>query len=127
MYQPGQNKDQPKISYRVFSVDLDSPCNSNLLTLESAKQFFLSNFKITGVKNKTGESFKISTTGKNDKRKNTIIIKVDNKLNFSKRYIRFLVKKLLRREGIARFLSVQLTSSNIYTVKMSKNDEEINN
>ena len=127
MYQPSQNKDQPKITYRIFSVDLNCTCNTNLFTIENVKQFFLSNFKIIGNKNKTPDSFKISSTGRNDKRKNSVIIKVDNKLTFSKKYIKYLVKKFLRREGLGRFFTVTLTSTNIYAVKMIKKTEEIKN
>ena len=58
-------------------------------------------------------------TDKKDKRKNTIIISIDSKLQFSKRYIKYL-----RREGIARFLTVSSTSPNTYTVKVIKNNEE---
>ena len=67
---------------------------------------------------------KVSATEKSDKKKNTVIIQVDNKLKFSKRYIKYLVKKFLRKEGIARFLTVSATSPNGYTVKVIKKNEE---
>ena len=67
---------------------------------------------------------KVSATEKSDKKKNTVIIQVDNKLKFSKRYIKYLVKKFLRKEGISRFLTVSATSPNGYTVKVIKKNEE---
>ena len=75
-------KEQPKRTYKVFYVDFNSPCSNNLLTLESATKYLLSNFKVNGLKNKCGESIKVSATDKKDKRKNTIIVQVDNKLQF---------------------------------------------
>ena len=53
-------------------------------------------------------------TDKKYKRKNTIDISVDNKLQFSKRYIKYLIKKYLRREGIDRFLIVSSTAPTVY-------------
>ena len=124
MDKKAESKEQPKRTYKVFYVDFNSPCSNNLLTLESATKYLLSNFKVNGLKNKCGESIKVSAIDKKDKRKNTIIVQVDNKLQFSKRYIKYLVKKFLRREGIARFLTVSATSPNAYTVKVIKKNEE---
>ena len=62
-------------------------------------------------------------TDKKDKNKNTLVISVDTPLQFSKRYIRYLVKKLLKREGIARFLTVSPTVPGAYTVKVIKKNE----
>ena len=133
-----EQKEQPKRTYKVFNVDFNSPCSNNLLTLESAQKYLASNFKVNGLKNKLGESIKdndnsnkeklklieVAMTDKKDKRKNTIVVSVDNKLQFSKRYIKYLVKKFLRREGIARFLTVSSTAPNAYTVKVIKKNEE---
>ena len=119
-----EQKEQPKRTYKVFNVDFNSPCSNNLLTLESAQKYLASNFKVNGLKNKLGESIKVAMTDKKDKRKNTIVVSVDNKLQFSKRYIKYLVKKYLRREGIARFLTVSATAPNAYTVKVIKKNEE---
>ena len=122
-----ESKEQPKVSYKVFNVDFNSPCSNNLLTLEGAQKYLKSNFKINGLKGKLEDKnakIKVAMTDKKDKRKNTLVISVDNKLQFSKRYIKYLVKKYLRREGIARFLTVSSTAPNAYTVKVIKKNEE---
>ncbi len=127
MEKKAESKEQPKTSYKVFNVDFNSPCSNNLLTLEGAEKYLKSNFKINGLKGKLEEKnakIKVAMTDKKDKRKNTIVISVDNKLQFSKRYIKYLVKKYLRREGIARFLTVSSTAPNAYTVKVIKKNEE---
>ena len=124
MEKKGESKEQPKKSYKVFNVDFNSPCSNNLLTLEGAQKYLLANFKVKGLKGKCGETIKVAMTDKKDKRKNTIVVSVDNKLQFSKRYIKYLVKKYLRREGIARFLTVSSTAPNAYTVKVIKKNEE---
>ena len=127
MEKKAESKEQPKTSYKVYNVDFNSPCSNNLLTLEGAEKYLKSNFKINGLKGKLEEKnakIKVAMTDKKDKRKNTIVISVDNKLQFSKRYIKYLVKKYLRREGIARFLTVSSTAPNAYTVKVIKKNEE---
>ena len=117
-------KEKPKVTYKVFTVDFNSPCSNNLLTLESAEKYLKSNFKVNGLKGKLGETIKVATTDKKDNRKNTVVVSVDNKVQFSKRYIKYLVKKFLRREGIVRYLTVSSTSPNAYTVKVIKKNEE---
>ena len=117
-------KEKPKITYKVFTVDFNSPCSNNLLTLESAEKYLKTNFKVNGLKGKLGETIKVATTDKKDNRKNTVVVSVDNKIQFSKRYIKYLVKKFLRREGIVRYLTVSSTSPNAYTVKVIKKNEE---
>ena len=117
------SKDAKQKTYKKYTVDFNSPVDNNLLTLESALKYMQSNMKINGLKGKLGNTIKISITGKNDKNKNTLIVSVDSQLQFSKRYIRYLVKKFLKREGIARFLTVSSTSPNAYTVKVIKKNE----
>ena len=116
-------KDAKQKIYKKYTVDFNSPVDNNLLTLESALKYMQSNMKINGLKGKLGDTIKISITGKKDKTKNTLIVSVDSQLQFSKRYIRYLVKKFLKREGIARFLTVSSTSPNAYTVKVIKKNE----
>ena len=116
-------KDAKQKTYKKYTVDFNSPVDNNLLTLESALKYMQSNMKINGLKGKLGETIKISITGKKDKNKNTLNVSVDSQLQFSKRYIRYLVKKFLKREGIARFLTVSSTSPNAYTVKVIKKNE----
>ena len=127
MEKKAEQKEQPKATYKVFNVDFNSPCSNNLLTLEGAQKYLATNFKVNGLKLKADDKnakIKVAMTDKKDKRKNTIVISVDNKLQFSKRYIKYLVKKYLRREGIARFLTVSSTAPNAYTVKVIKKNEE---
>ena len=113
---------KPKI-YKKYTIDFSGPVDNNLLTLESALKYLQSNMKLNGLKGKLGDSIKISSTEKTDKAKNTLVISVDNSLEFSKKYLKYLVKKFLKREGIGKFLTVSSTSLNAYTVKIIKKNE----
>ncbi len=52
---------------------------------------------------------------KKDRAKTTILILVDNKIEFSKKYIKYLIKKYHKREN---YLSINISSPNSYTVKV---------
>ena len=110
-------------SYKKYTIDFNNPIENNLLTLESVLKYLQSNMKLNGIKGKLGDSIKINATEKTDKAKNTLIISVDNSLEFSKKYIKYLVKKFLKREGIGNFLTISSTSPTAYTVKIIKKNE----
>ena len=110
-------------TYKKYTIDFNSPIDNNLLTLESALKYLQSNMKVNGLKGKLGDSIKINSTEKTDNNKNTLVISVDTKLEFSKKYLKYLVKKFLKREGIGKFLTVSSTSPNAYTVKIIKKNE----
>ena len=116
-------KEEKQRTYKKYTVDFNSPVENNLLTLESATKYMQSNMKINGLKGKLGNTIKINLTDKKDKNKNSLVFSVDTTIQFSKRYIRYLVKKFLKREGIARFLTVSSTAPNAYTVKVIKKNE----
>ena len=109
--------------YKKYTIDFSGPVDNNVLTLESALKYLQSNMKLNGLKGKLGDSIKISSTEKTDKAKNTLVISVDNSLEFSKKYLKYLVKKFLKREGIGKFLTVSSTSLNAYSVKIIKKNE----
>lgn len=110
-------------TYKKFTVDFNSPVSNKLLSLEAAAKYVQSNLKVKGLKGKLGDSVKINQTDKKDKSKNTLLVSVDSKMQFSKRYIRYLVKKFLKREGIVRYLTVSSNGTNSYTVKVLRKNE----
>ena len=61
---------------------------------------------------------------KKEKQKNTILVQADTKMKFSKRYIKYLVKKFLKRENIASYLRVISSTSNSYTVRVFNRNQE---
>lgn len=108
-------------SYKKYTVDFSSPVENKLLSLEAASKYLNSNIKVNGLKGKLGDSIKVSTS--DAKSKNTLVIQVDSQMKFSKRYIRYLVKKFLKREGIVRYLTVASSAPNSYAVKVLRKNE----
>lgn len=116
-------KDAKQATYKKYSVDFTNPIQNKLLTLESVQKYLQANMKINGLKGKLGTSILINTDEKKERNKNTIVISVESNLKFSKRYIRYLVKKFLKREGISTYLTLSATSPSSYTVKVIKKNE----
>ena len=111
-------------TYKKFTVDFNQAVSNNLLSLEAAIKYLNSNIKVNGLKNKLGESVKVAAADKNVKQKNSLVVSVDNSMKFSKRYVKYLVKKFLKRENISLYLRVISSGSNNYLVKLFSRNVE---
>ena len=111
-------------SYRKLNIDFDQPVTNKLLDLETAKKYLEQNIKVNGLKQKLGDSVKVNASGKGDKQKNNIVLQVDNAMKFSKRYVKYLVKKFLKRENISLYLRVISSGPGSYLVKMFQRNAE---
>ena len=120
-----ENKILPKEKvYKKFFVDFSEPLDNKLLSIESAMKYLNSNMKIDVLKGNLKDFVKISVDDKRNKK--CLLIQVDNQMQFSKKYIKYLVKKFLKREGIVKYLTVLSNSPNSYEVKVLKNNNEGN-
>jgi large subunit ribosomal protein L22e len=97
---------------------------TNLLSVEAAVKYLKQNIKVSGLKNKLGDSVQVESTDKKDKQKNSIVVSVDNTMKFSKRYVKYLIKKFLKRENISLYLRVISSGSNGYLVKLFSRNVE---
>jgi large subunit ribosomal protein L22e len=111
-------------AYRKFTVDFNQAVSNNLLSLEAAMKYLSQNIKVSGLKGKLGESVKVGQTDKKDKQKNTVVVSVDNTMTFSKRYVKYLIKKFLKRENISLYLRVIANGPNSYLVKLFSRNVE---
>ena len=119
-----ENKKEAKqTTYKKYTVDFSNPLENKLLTLESVLKFLQNNMKLNGLKGKLGKTILINTDEKREKSKTSIVISVDSSIKFSKRYIRYLVKKFLKKEGVAKYLTLSATSPSAYIVKVIKKNE----
>lgn len=122
MKKDGKATAKKEKTFKKFTVDFSSPVENSLLTLESGVKYLKENIKVNGLKGKLGDSIKINPNSSKEQ-KNSIIVQVDSNMKFSKRYIRYLVKKYLKKEGISRFLTVHSSAPNAYTVKVLEKNE----
>jgi large subunit ribosomal protein L22e len=124
--QPGTKVQQKKKDkhYRKFTVDFNQAVNNNLLSVEAAVKYLNQNVKVGGLKGKLGDSVIVSTTDKKDKQKNCLIVQADNTMKFSKRYVKYLIKKFLKRENVSLYLRVISSGPNTYLVKLFSRNVE---
>ena len=111
-------------AYRKFQFDLNQAVSNNLLSLEAFTKYLTQNIKVNGLKGKLSDFVKVSQTGKGDKQKNTIVVSVDNTMTFSKRFVKYLIKKFLKRESISLYLRVVSNGANGYLVKLFQRNVE---
>jgi large subunit ribosomal protein L22e len=111
--------------YKKYFVDFSDPLDNKLLSIESAMKYLNSNMKIDGLKGNLKDFVKINVDDKRNKK--SLLIQVDNQMQFSKKYIKYLVKKFLKREGIVKYLTVLANSPNSYEVKVLKNNNSEGN
>lgn len=122
--EPAKQIKKKEKTYKKYTVDFNAAVSNNLLSLEAAIKYLNQNIKVNGLKNKLGDSVKVASTDKKDKQKNTVLIQADTKIKFSKRYIKYLVKKFLKRENIALYLRVIAQGSSNYIVKLFNRNSE---
>lgn len=119
-----QNVRRKERSYRKYTVDLNQAVTNNLLSLEAAVKYLNQHIKVGGLKGKLGEAVKVNQTDKKEKQKNSIVVAVDNTLTFSKRYIKYLIKKFLKRENVSLYLRVISNGPSSYLVKLFSRNVE---
>ena len=98
-----------------FVVDLGVAYEDDLLVAKELADFLRTNMKVNNKKNNLGEDVTISVS----KDKLTI---VSNRA-FSKRYVKYLLKKYLKKNDILDYLKVIATDKVTYKIKYIKLDE----
>ncbi len=111
-------------TFRKFYVDFAEVIKNNLVTLEAAIKYLNDNIKLQNLKNHKDKAtfIKVTAGGKGDK-KNTLCVEVENSVKTSKRYIKYLTKRFLKKENILTFLRVISSSTNTYSVRLMKKSE----
>ena len=98
-----------------FVVDLGVAYEDDLLVAKELADFLRTNMKVNNKKNNLGEDVTISVS----KDKLTI---VSNRA-FSKRFVKYLLKKYLKKNDILDYLKVIATDKVTYKIKYIKLDE----
>lgn len=106
-----------KKSTLKFTIDCKLPIEDNVIVLKDFSSFLEQRIK---VENKTG-NLGTSVTVSMDKES----IVVESKIPFSKRYLKYLTKKYLKKQDLKEFLRVIAVNKNTYALRYFKiNNEE---
>lgn len=98
-----QNKDKTI----VYTIDLKTAAEDNIIDVTDFQKHLDKAIKINGKRN-VGE---ITVTAKDAR------VEVATKILFSKRYIKYLTKKYLKKQEVTDYLRVVATGKLAYTVK----------
>ena len=101
-------KEEQKVS-RTFTIDCSKPVEDKVFNTTNFSEFLKQRIKINGKTGKLGESVRVT----NDEKK--VNVKVD--IAFSKRYLKYLTKKYLKRHSLREFLYVIAVNKSAYQIK----------
>mmetsp|Transcript_3712 Transcript_3712/g.3811 ORF Transcript_3712/g.3811 Transcript_3712/m.3811 type:complete len:121 (-) Transcript_3712:23-385(-) len=113
---PAKKKSESK----KFTIDCSAPAEDEILDVANFCTFLKERVKVDGKTGNLGDKVEITDEGNN--------INVTAELPFSKRYLKYLTKKYLKKKNIRDWLHVVATSADTYELKYFQinNDEEEN-
>ena len=96
-----------------YTVDLGVTVEDELLNPQEIVDYLKTSIKVDNLKGNLGSDVVVSQNGN----KNIII---STRLRIAKRYIKYLLKKVLKKMGILEYLKINATEKNAYKVKYLK-------
>ena len=115
----GKKVKKTKVKTYKCTVDCQNTVEDNVISLESFAKYLRENIKNEGKKNNLGEKVAVSTEGYN--------AVITSKGKFSKRYIKYLSKKYLKKQDMRDYIRVIANGRNSYQLKyfnVNQGDEE---
>ncbi|KAL9934007.1 hypothetical protein V8E36_007089 [Tilletia maclaganii] len=94
----------------TFFIDFSGPANDGVFDASGFESFLLERIKVEGKAGALGDSVKITREGEQK-----VVIKTT--IPFSKRYLKYLTKKYLKRSQLRDWLRVVATSKDGFEIK----------
>jgi len=116
-----KGKKASKKNVSKFTIDCSAPVGDSVMSSEALKSFFASHIKVNGKAGKIDG--KVNFDGTSEKK-----VVVSAEQPFSKRYLKYLTKKYLKKNQLRDFLRVIATSTNDYELRyfnVGGEDEEV--
>jgi len=99
-----------------FTINCSLPIEDNVIVLADFTDFLTQKIKVGG---KTGNLANTVTVSKD---KNNVV--VESKIDFSKRYLKYLTKKYLKKQQMREYLRVVATNKTTYELRYLQVDNE---
>ncbi|KAM0745829.1 ribosomal protein L22 [Meredithblackwellia eburnea MCA 4105] len=93
-----------------YIIDYSGPANDKIFDAAAYEKFLIDHIKVGGKTGQLGEDVKISTETPGQ-------LAVTTQIPFSKRYLKYLTKRFLKKNLMREWLRVVSTSKNTYTLK----------
>ena len=107
IWKKGQ-KQNKKLNLK-FIINCKYPIEDNVIVLNDFESFLKKSVKVDNKTNNLGSSVNISKESSN--------IIVQSNIPFSKRYLKYLTKKYLKKQDLKEYLRVVATSKNQYELR----------
>merc|ERR1712006_21173 len=92
-----------------FYIDCKLPIEDNVIVLKDFESYLTQNIKVDNKKGNLGSNVTVGLD------KESLV--VESKIPFSKRYLKWLTKKYLKKQDLKEFLRVISTTKNTYQLK----------
>ena len=92
-----------------FSVDCSAPVDDGIMDPNAFEKYLHDRIKVKGKAGNLGDSVKVS--------KDKAVFSVESKVPMSKRYLKYLTKKFLKKQQLKDYFHIVSTSKSSYTVK----------
>ena len=102
------SKQQKKINNK-FTINCHLPCEDNVIVINDFENFLKQRIKVDGKAGNLGNQVSVSRDSHN--------ITVQASIPFSKRYLKYLSKKYLKKQDLKEYLRVVATNKNTYELK----------
>ncbi|GAA6060957.1 hypothetical protein JCM10212_006539 [Sporobolomyces blumeae] len=106
-----QKKKAPaKAQTHKFYIDYSGPANDKIFDAAAYEKFLVDSIKVEGKTGQLGDNVKLQREGAGK-------LSVTSQVPFSKRYLKYLTKKFLKKNSMREWLRVVATSKDTYTLK----------
>merc|ERR1712224_1022016 len=98
----GKEKGKPltKKTVAKFFVYCKQPVEDNIMDISQLEKYFQDRIKVNGKTGNLGEVVKVG------REKQKVLVSVSSDITFSKRYLKYLTKKYLKKHNLRDFLHV---------------------
>ena len=92
-------------------IDFTGPANDKIFDAAAYEKFLVDKIKVEGKVGQLGDNVKIAREGAGQ-------LSVTSSVPFSKRYLKYLTKKFLKKNQMREWLRVVATDKNTYALKV---------
>ncbi|KAK4050403.1 60S ribosomal protein L22 [Microbotryomycetes sp. JL201] len=106
----GKKKAAKVIEHHKFIVDYSQPAENKIFDEAAFEQFLTNSIKVEGKTGQLGEDVSVKREGAGK-------IVISSQIPMSKRYVKYLTKRFLKKNSLREWLRVVSTSPDTYTLK----------
>ncbi|GAA5916157.1 hypothetical protein JCM3775_002352 [Rhodotorula graminis] len=99
-----------KVAPTKFVIDYSGPANDKIFDAAAYEKFLVDHIKVEGKTGQLGDDVKLQREGSGK-------LSVTSTVPFSKRYLKYLTKKFLKKNQMREWLRVVSTDKSTYTLR----------